>query len=111
VFLDSIEWSGCNSTLESLVHNLPIVALEGRLMRGRHSAAILRRMGVTETLARSLDEYVALAGRLAREREWRESVGARVAANKHRVYRDRSCITALEEFLEEAVRAKAIEPA
>ncbi len=111
VFLDSIEWSGCNSTLESLVHNLPIVALEGRLMRGRHSAAILRRMGVAETLARSLDEYVALAGRLAREREWRESVGARVAANKHRVYRDRSCITALEEFLEEAVRAKAIEPA
>src|SRR5664280_1399602 len=37
VFLDSINWSGCNSTLESLIHNLPIVTMTGPLMRGRHS--------------------------------------------------------------------------
>jgi len=39
VFLDSINWSGCNSTLESLIHNLPIVTMTGPLMRGRHSMA------------------------------------------------------------------------
>ena len=27
IFLDSIGWSGCNSTLESLVHDLPVVTL------------------------------------------------------------------------------------
>src|SRR5262249_104830 len=31
VFLDSIGWSGCNSTLESLAHNLPIVTTPGTL--------------------------------------------------------------------------------
>jgi predicted O-linked N-acetylglucosamine transferase (SPINDLY family) len=32
VVLDSIGWSGCNSTLESLVHDLPIVTMTGDLM-------------------------------------------------------------------------------
>ncbi len=59
IFLDSINWSGCNSTLESLVHDLPIVTMAGPLMRGRHSIAILRMMGVTETIAETIDDYVA----------------------------------------------------
>jgi protein O-GlcNAc transferase len=45
VILDSIGWSGNNSTFESLNHGLPVVALKGQFMRGRHSAAILERMG------------------------------------------------------------------
>ena len=44
--LDSIGWSGCNSVLESLVHDLPIVTLSGSLMRGRHATAILTMMDV-----------------------------------------------------------------
>ena len=41
IFLDTIGWSACNSALESLTHDLPIVTLAGPMMRGRHSAAIL----------------------------------------------------------------------
>src|SRR6185312_1211464 len=44
IVLDSIGWSGCNSILESLAHDLPIVAFEGEMMRGRHAAAILGMM-------------------------------------------------------------------
>src|SRR5262249_23584230 len=46
IVLDSIGWSGCNSTLESLHHDLPIVTMTGSLMRGRHSMAILKMMGI-----------------------------------------------------------------
>ena len=35
VYLDSLEWSGCNTTLELLGSNLPIVTCRGRFMRGR----------------------------------------------------------------------------
>ena len=65
VFLDSVGWSGCNSTLESLANDLPIVTMPGEQMRGRHSAAILQMMGVTDTIAQTLDDYVAMAARLA----------------------------------------------
>src|SRR5664280_1771223 len=104
VFLDSINWSGCNSTLESLIHNLPIVTMTGPLMRGRHSIAILRMMGVTETIAETIDDYVSIAVRLARDVPWRTAVKAKISANKHRVYRDRTCVSALEEFLDSVAR-------
>ena len=48
VFLDSIGWSGCNSTLEAIVHNVPVLTLPGEFMRGRHSMAILKMMGIEE---------------------------------------------------------------
>jgi predicted O-linked N-acetylglucosamine transferase (SPINDLY family) len=104
VVLDSIGWSGCNSTLESLAHDLPIVTLSGDLMRGRHTAAILTRMGIGDMIARTVDEYVAIAVGLGRNAPERAQVRARVAANKHRIYRDRDCIGALEAFLDRAAR-------
>jgi protein O-GlcNAc transferase len=108
VVLDSIGWSGCNSILESLVHDLAVVTLAGDMMRGRHTAAILDRMGVRETTARTLDEYVAIAGSLGRSAAKRAEVSARMASSKHRVYHDRACIVALEAFLERAVRTAPV---
>jgi protein O-GlcNAc transferase len=104
VVLDSIGWSGCNSILESLVHNLPIVTFAGEMMRGRHTAAILELMGIGETTARTIDEYVSIAGLLGRNAAKRTELSAQIENNKHRVYRDRDCIVALEAFLDGAVR-------
>lgn len=107
VVLDSIGWSGCNSILESLVHNLPIVSFAGEMMRGRHTAAILDMMDVSETTARTIEDYVSIAGVLGRNATRRIELSVRIAANKHRVYRDRDCIVALEAFLDGAVRNAA----
>ena len=107
IVLDSMGWSGCNSTLESLAHDRPIVTLAGELMRGRHTAAILEMMDIRETTARTVDEYVAIAVRLGRSAAERAAVGVRIAASKHRVYGDRACIVALEAFLDRAARSAA----
>jgi len=104
ILLDSIGWSGCNSTLESLPFDLPIVTLTGPLMRGRHSAAILAMIGSTETVVDTTDAYVSVAVRLAQDKAWRAAIRTRMAENKHRVYRDSACVAALGEFLRKAVR-------
>jgi hypothetical protein len=39
-----------------------------------------------------------------RDGPWRTELRARIAANKHRVYRDRACIAALEDFLDAQAR-------
>jgi len=110
IVLDSIGWSGCNSTLESLAHDRPIVAFAGELMRSRHTAAILEMMGIRETTAHTIDDYVAIAAGLGRSATERAAVGARIAAGKHRVYGDRACIAALETFLDQAARHAAAKP-
>jgi len=105
VFLDSIGWSGCNSTLEALVYDLPIVTLRGDLMRGRHTAAMLDMMGMTATVCASIEEYAELAVDLARDHARRAEAKRMIAAGKRAIYRDRTCIAALEEFLDQVARA------
>jgi len=63
-------------------------------------------MGVTETITTTVDEYVAVAQRLATDTAWRATIGERMRHNKHRVYRDRACIDALEEFLLRVTRER-----
>ena len=61
-------------------------------------------MGVTETVASTVDDYVSIAARLAIAPEERQRLSRRIAENKQRVYRDRACITALEDFLDGVAR-------
>ena len=106
MFLDSIGWSGANTTLESLPYGLPIVTVAAPLMRGRHSTGILKMMGVTETIAETIDDYVSIAVRLACDVPWRMAVKQQMSANEHKVYRDSSCIVALEKFINRVARTR-----
>jgi protein O-GlcNAc transferase len=103
VVLDTVGWSGGKSTLDCLAQNPAIVTLPGRFMRGRHTAAILRRIGCEATIAASPDAYVSIAVRLARDPVWRAEIRHAVAVGKYRVFEDRDYIRALENFLTEAV--------
>lgn len=100
IYLDSLGWSGGNTTLEALPHGLPIVTLPGSLLRGRHTYAILQQMGILDTIAHTLDEYVQIASQLGLDPEWREQMGQQVKARQDRVYRDPAPIRALEKWLQ-----------
>jgi|HubBroStandDraft_1064217.scaffolds.fasta_scaffold00499_4 protein O-GlcNAc transferase len=104
VFLDSLGWSGCNTTFEALASDLPVITLEGELMRGRHGSAILTMLGMTEMIARTPDEFVALAVTLGRDPEARRDLRRRIARDKHRLYHDPAAIDGLARYLEEAAR-------
>jgi predicted O-linked N-acetylglucosamine transferase (SPINDLY family) len=103
VIVDTPGWSGGRSTLDCLAQNPAIVTLPGPFMRGRHTAAILRRIGCGETIARSLDDYVAIAARLGLDGAWRTRVRRAVAERRHRAFRDTATVRALESFLAKVV--------
>lgn len=75
-------------------------------MRGRHSSAIMDRIGVAETVADSTDEYVGIATRLATDLEERRRISRKIDRNKHTIYRDRDCIAGLEDFIADAARGR-----
>ena len=101
--LDTPGWSGGRSSLDCLARDPAIVTWPGPLMRGRHTAAILRRIGCEDTIAASLDDYVTIAARLGLDHAWRAKVRWNVASRKHRAFRDIEYIRALEAFLVRAV--------
>ncbi len=103
IYLDSIGFSGANTTLDSIVYNLPVVTLPGDLMRGRLTMGILKMMGIEETIASSKEDYVKIAIRLGQDHQYRQRISEQVAQNKHKLYGDLRPIRALEKFLSNAV--------
>lgn len=103
IFLDSVGWSGCNTTLEAFAEGLPTVTCRGDTMRGRHTAAMLEMIGLDACIADTVDDYVTLAARLGTDAAWRAEVATSIGARRHRVFDDRACIEGLEEFLVKAV--------
>ncbi len=99
IVLDSIGWSGGKSTLDMLAAAPVIVTYAGRLMRGRHTTAILNGMGVTDTVVTDLDDYVGIALALAGDPASRGEIRARMVASRHRVLADVTPIRAMEDVL------------
>ena len=97
LFLDSIGWSGCNTTLEAIACDLPVVTLPMGAMRGRHTDAILKIMGLQHYCARDRKQYVDLAVKLS-DHSYRATAVAEIQLNKHKLFDDLSPIRALEQF-------------
>lgn len=98
IFLDTFEWTGGLTALDAISCNLPIVTYPGKLMRGRQSYGILKIMGITETIANNINEYIAIAVKLGLNKDWRKSIVDRIKQNQSFLYNDLSTIQALESF-------------
>ena len=105
IFLDSLSWSGGNTTLEALAFNLPVVTYPGEFMRGRHACGILKALGVTETIASSEAEYVEIAVKLGLDLSWRQEIKDKISINSYKIYDDQTAIKGLEDFYEKAIQA------
>ena len=103
IFLDSLAWSGGNTTLEALACNLPVVTYPCEFMRGRHSYGILRMLGVNETIASSEQEYIDIAVKLGKDTSWRNEIVEKIKNNHDNVYDDLECIKGLENFYKNVV--------
>jgi predicted O-linked N-acetylglucosamine transferase (SPINDLY family) len=100
VMLDSLGWSGGNTTLEALATDLPVVTLPGRAMRTRHTYAMLRRMGLDDALvAPDRARYVDTAVRLGRDLAFRRDCVRAIAERKHALYDDAAPVRALADLL------------
>jgi CRISPR-associated protein Csy1 len=69
VVLDTVRWSGGNTSIDAFAAGTPVVTLPGRFMRGRQTAGMLALMGLPELIAASAGDYVRLAVEVARDRD------------------------------------------
>ncbi|MBD2097883.1 tetratricopeptide repeat protein [Trichocoleus sp. FACHB-591] len=107
VFLDTFSWSGGNTALEAIACQLPVVTCLGKMMRSRHSYAVLKQLGVTEAIAANETEYIQIAARLGLDPKWRHQVSQKIKAARSRLYDDITCVKALENFYQQVVHQQA----
>ncbi len=99
IYLDTIEWSGGNTTLEAIACNLPIVTTPGQFMRGRHSFAMLKQMEITETIGDDLTSYIDIAVRLGNDQQWRQEIRDKIKQRHYLIFEDKRPTEFLGKFL------------
>lgn len=98
VVLDSLDWSGNNSSMEAIAFDKPVVTMPGSTFRSRHSFGILQRLDCPELIAKSKEEYLDIAAKLS-DAKLRSGIALKIHNNKSVLYEDSAPIRALEEFL------------
>lgn len=103
VCLDSMDWSGFNTTMDAIALDLPVVTLPGLTCRSRHSMAILNRIHLEELVAKDEADYVGLATRLGVDASFRKAMTEKIKSNKRLAFDDIQAIEGLASFLQEIV--------
>jgi predicted O-linked N-acetylglucosamine transferase (SPINDLY family) len=105
--LDPLYFGGGNSTFEALAVAAPVVTFPGDYMRGRVTFACYKMMGFMDLVARSTDDYVHLAHKVAQDRDFRRHVVEQIRARSGVLFENSQAITETEKFLISAMERTA----
>ncbi len=95
VMVDSLHWSGGNTSLDALSVGLPVVTRPGAFMRGRQSAAMLRRLGLDDLIADTDEALVRQALAVAREPGARAAIAERIERQRSALFDDEAPLESL----------------
>jgi len=104
LLLDTLGFSGFNTALQGLECGLPVLAYEGKFMRGRLASGIMRNMGMPELVATSHHEFVQKAVDFAADERKLKKLRSEIPKRRKALFRDETSVRALEDFLETEIR-------
>lgn len=97
--LDTIGFSGFNTAMQTIEQGTPYLAFEGRHMRGRLASGLMDAMEIPGLVARTAEDFVGTAARLAHDAPARAALRATIEARRNRLFRDDAVIRAVEAAL------------
>ncbi len=102
--IDTIDWNGGNSSMQSFSLDCPVVTLPTTYMRGRHTVAMLELMEIPELIARDRDDYIAISSRLLNDQAFYDDVKGRIRERKARLFHDKAVAEAFKEAVDSICR-------
>lgn len=105
VMIDTVHWSGGNTSLDALASGLPVVTLPGGLMRGRQSRAMLGLLELPQLVASDREGFIATVVRLGKDADERRAISTAIAERRGALFEREEPVRALEDFLARAAGA------
>ncbi|MGO9443348.1 MAG: tetratricopeptide repeat protein [Thiobacillaceae bacterium] len=103
VMLDTLHFSGQNTSLEGFAMGIPIVTLPGALQRSRHTYGMYRAMNFMDLVAESKSDYATKAVAVANDQSFRMHCQARIEGASGVLYQStpfiRHCEAALAKMV------------
>jgi len=104
--IDTIDWNGGNSSLQSFSLDCPVVTLPTSLMRGRHTVSMLEVLDLPDLIAKDADDYIAISTRLLRDSDFYLEMKRLIAERKQRLFRDQSVSAAFRQAVDAMVQSQ-----
>jgi predicted O-linked N-acetylglucosamine transferase (SPINDLY family) len=102
--IDTIDWNGGNSSMQSFSLDCPVVTLPTAFMRGRHTVSMLEVLELPELIANDVDDYIAISGRLLDDESFYLAMRTAIAERKQRLFHDKSVAEAFQVAVETLCR-------
>lgn len=82
--LDTLIYNGHTTTSDALWAGVPVVAMQGKHFASRVSASLLSAIGLADLITGGLEDYEALAVRLAKDGKERRALAGRLKENRRK---------------------------
>jgi CRISPR-associated protein Csy1 len=105
IVIDALHFSGGATTLDTLAQNTPIVTVEGRYMRGRQTAAMLRMLELPDLICADANAAAARAVEIAQNTDERARLHARLIERTPLLFEQTEPLRALCALVREASAA------
>jgi protein O-GlcNAc transferase len=103
VVLDTLHFSGGNTSLDALSVGAPLITLPGRFMRGRQSMSMLKKLGLDSLITDDIASYVSTACAVAAEPLRRQEIRKTCLEGRSEIFDRRDAIIALSDHLDRAL--------
>ncbi len=108
VILDSYPFGGCNSSFEAFYFGKCVITMPSSFINGRFTSGMYLKMGITELIAHSLDEYIQSALRVASDNAYRSTLEQRIRARSGLLFEDKESVREWETILEKVAIRSAV---
>jgi CRISPR-associated protein Csy1 len=106
VVVDTVRWSGGNTSIDAFAAGTPVVTLPGRFMRGRQTAGMLAMMGLEELIAATPADYVRIAVDVASDRDRNAALRKAIAERRAVLFDQHAPVDAFAAALLDRARGK-----
>ena len=81
IAIDSVGWSGGNTTLDCFGCGLPILTIDGNTLRGKHTAAIYKLLDLEQEISLNTEQLILKAKLLSKDRNILEKLSSKIINN------------------------------
>lgn len=93
VLVDSIPFGGCNTSFSAFGMGIPIVTFPARLINGRFTYGLYKKMGIMDLVANSNEEYIELAIKVANNAEFRKTISDKILEKNKLIFNEPESVT------------------
>lgn len=97
--IDPYPFGGCNTSFEAFSLNIPLVTQPSNMINGRFTYGFYKKMGFTDLIANSKEEYVNLCTRLVNNDEFNKNMRNKINNNKEVLFQDQETLEEWRELM------------